>query len=178
VKRLWSLILGLLILVTVGTLLFLIIDYKDFTKYQEDLWNTSWFEPTIYSVAGVLLFIGLLYIIYALRPSYKSNKLVLNYADGEVSINKKSIEKNVLHTVKQYDAIRQPSIDVKLYQKKQSSYVDIKVDLFVTEVENIQSYLEQLRQHIKQNTEHFAELPVRDVTLNVLDQKTLKKRVL
>jgi hypothetical protein len=178
VKRLWYFLLGLAVLVIVGTLLFIVIDYEPFKEYQQQLTNYSWFWPALYWSAGVLMFIGLVHLILAFRPSYKSHKLVMEFPDGELQINKKSIEKNVLHTVRQYDAIRQPSIDVKLFQKKQSSFMDVSVDVFVTQVDNAQSYLTQLREDIKRNAERFAELPVREVKLNVLDQKTLKKRVL
>lgn len=177
-KRIWYFLIGLWILVTVGVLLFIVIDYEPFVTYQEQLVNYSWFWPTLYWTAGLLMFAGLVHLLLAFRPSYKSHKLVMDFPDGELQINKKSIEKNVLHTVRQYDAIRQPSIDVKLFQKKQSSYMDVNVDVFVTQVENVQSYLTQLRDDIKRNAEYFAELPVREVNLNVLDQKTLKKRVL
>ena len=64
------------------------------------------------------------------------------------------------------------------FQKKQSSYIDVKVDLFVTQTSNIQSYLTTIREDIKTNAERFAELPVREVSLNLLDQKMLNKRVL
>lgn len=178
VKRLWSFILGLAVIVIVGVLLLLVIDYEPLQKYEQQLTNYSWFWPALYWSAGILMFIGLLYVLWAFRPSYKSHKLVMEFPDGELQINKKSIEKNVLHTVRQYDAVRQPSIDVKLFQKKQSSYMDVTVDVFVTQVDNAQSYLSSLRDDIKRNAERFAELPVREVKLNVLDQKTLKKRVL
>lgn len=35
-----------------------------------------------------------------------------------------------------------------------------------------------MRQDVKDTTEHFSELPVRDVKVNVLDQKLLNKRVI
>lgn len=177
-KRLWHFLIGLWILIVVGVLLFIVIDYEPFGEYREQLTNYSWFWPTLYWTSGLLMLVGLIHVILACRPSYKSNKLVMDFPDGELLINKKSIEKNVLYTVRQYDAVRQPSIDVKLFQKRQSSYMDVNVDIFVTHVENAQSYLSQLREDIKTNAERFAELPVREVNLNVLDQKTLKKRVL
>lgn len=67
---------------------------------------------------------------------------------------------------------------MNLYQKRQSSYMDVFVDVFVTETTNVQSYVESLRQDIKDSAERFAELPVREVKIHVLDQKTMKKRVI
>ena len=177
-KRLWHFILGLWIIVAVGTLLFLQIDYEQFTEYQEQLLAYNWFLPTLYAVTGALLLIGFIYLFSAFKRSYKSKHLVTSYPDGELFVNKKSIEKTVLHTLQKYNNVRQPSIDVNLYTKKQSSYVDISADVFVTQTESIQSYLQGIREDIKTTVEQFAELPVREINLNVLDQKTLKKRVL
>lgn len=178
VKRIWHFIFGLWIIVTVGVLVFLYIDYEDFKPYQDDLTAYSWFDTALYITAGLLMLVGLIIFFMAFKRSYKSRQLVVSYPDGELTINKKSIEKNILHTLRNYDNVRQPSVDVKLFQKKQSSYVDVAVDVFVTQTPNIQSYLAQLREDIKANVESFAELPVREVTVSLLDQKTLKKRVL
>lgn len=176
--RIWRFLFGLWILITVGVLLFLIIDYKQFSPYKEQLVAYQWFYPALYWTAGLLMFVGLIIFLLAFKRSYKSKLLVTSYPDGELTINKKSIEKNILHTLRTYDNVRQPTVDVKLFQKKQSSFVDVNVDLFVTQTSNVQSYLEQLREDIKANVERFAELPVREVKVSLLDQKTLKKRVL
>lgn len=146
--------------------------------YQQDLQQYSWFLPALYWASGLLMFVALLLVLLAFRPSYKSRGLHLSYQDGELYIDKKSIEKTVLHTIRKYDEVRQPSVDVQLFQKKQTSYIDVKVDLFVTQTANIQSYLKTIREDIKVNAERFAELPVREVSLNLLDQKSLNKRVL
>ena len=177
-KRIWHFLLGLLILITVGVLLLLQANVADLQPYQDDLMAYNWFEPALYITAAVLLLIGLIYLLSAFKRSYKSKQLLLSFSDGEIVINKKSIEKNVQHTVGKYSSVRQPSIDVNLYQKKQSSYVDVNVDAFIVQTDNVQTYLTQLKDDIRQSVEHFAELPVREVTINILDQKTLKKRVL
>ena len=177
-KRVVQFVLGLWILVVVGVLLFVYIEHEAITAYQRDLESFSWFLPTLYWTAGLLMAVGLFLLIFAFRPSYKSRGLFFSYDDGELFINKKSIEKNVLHTIRKYDNLRQPSINVNLYQKRQSSYMDVFVDVFVTETTNVQSYVESLRQDIKESAERFAELPVREVKIHVLDQKTMKKRVI
>lgn len=177
-KRLLNFILGLWIFVVVGVLLFLFIDNKSLSSYQEKLLQYSWFTPTVYWVAGLLLLLALLFIIWSFIPSHKARGLLLNYPDGEVHISKKSIEKTVLHTVQKYEGVRQPSADVKLFKKKNASYIDVSVDLFITKTDNIQTYLSTIRDDIKERTEHFSELAVREVKLNLLDQKSLNKRVL
>lgn len=177
-QRILNFILGFWIFVVVGTLLFFFIDNSSLRSYQEDLQQYQWFTPTVYWVAGALMAFALFYMIWSFRPSYRSRGLLLSYSDGDVHINKKSIEKTVLHTVQKYDGVRQPSVDIRLFQKKQTSYIDIGVDLFVVQTDNIQSYLQAIREDVKTSTERFAELPVREVTLHLLDQKSLNKRVL
>lgn len=177
-KRILNFILGLWIFVVVGVLLFLFIDSSTIRTYQDDLLQYSWFNPTLYWVAGALLVFSLFIIFWSFRPSYKSRGLLLSYSDGDIFINKKSIEKTVLHTVQKYDGVRQSSVNTQLFQKKKSSYIDITVELFVIQTDNIQSYLQEIREDIKKTTENFAELPVREVTLNIKDQKSLNKRVL
>lgn len=176
--RIVSFIFGLWILLVVGVLLFVFLDIDALMPYQEQLQQYTWFLPALYWASGLLLFVALLLMLFAFRPSYKKKGLHFSYRDGELYIDKKSIEKTVLHTIRKYDEVRQPSVDVQLFQKKQSSYIDVKVDLFVTQTSNIQSYLKTIREDIKTNAERFAELPVREVSLNLLDQKTLNKRVL
>lgn len=177
-KRVLSFVLGIWILLVVGVLLFVFLDIDSLQASQQQLQQYSWFLPALYWSAGLLMFVALLFVLYAFRPSYKSKGLLFSYQDGELYIDKKSIEKTVLHTVRKYDNVRQPSVDVQLFQKKQSSYIDVNVDLFVTQTSNIQSYLKTIREDIKANAESFAELPVREVSLNLLDQKVLNKRVL
>ncbi|MEE1132295.1 MAG: alkaline shock response membrane anchor protein AmaP [Caryophanon sp.] len=177
-KRFVQFFVGLWIVVVTGVFLFIYIDYEPIAEYQRTLQRYDWFEPALYWTAGLLAAFGLLLLLLSFRPSYKSRGLVMSYDDGELFINKKSIEKNVLHTVRQYSDVRQPSIKVDLYQKRQSSYMDVFVEAFVTNSVNAQSYIEALRQDIKASAESFAELPVREVKIHVLDQKTLKKRVL
>lgn len=177
-KRILNFILGLWIFVVVGTFLFLFIDNKSISSYQEKLQQYTWFTPAIYWAAGLLLALSLILIIWSFTPSHKARGLLLNYPDGEVHISKKSIEKTVLHTVQKYNGVRQPSANVKLFKKKNTSYIDVSVDLFITKTDNIQTYLSTIREDIKASTEHFSELAVREVKLNLLDQKSLKKRVL
>lgn len=54
----------------------------------------------------MLLVVALGLIIFALKPSHKKRGLYLRYPDGEIYLNKKSIEKNVQLTLAKYDDIR------------------------------------------------------------------------
>ncbi|MER2192746.1 MAG: alkaline shock response membrane anchor protein AmaP [Solibacillus sp.] len=177
-KRILSFLFGLWILLVVGVLLFVFLDIDSLQSDQQELQQYRWFLPTVYWSAGLLMFVALVMMLFAFRPSYKSKGLLLSYQDGELYIDKKSIEKTVLHTIRKYDHVLQPSVNVQLFQKKQSSYIDVNVDLFVIQTANIQTYLQTIREDIKANAESFAELPVREVSLNLLDQKMLNKRVL
>ena len=177
-KRLLSFLFGLFLLALIGVYTFLYINHSSIKDYQEKLQNQSWFDQTllICSIVGLVIAIG--FLVYAFKPSHKKNGLFLKYSDGEIFMNKKSIEKVVLHTIDRYDAIRQPSVKAYLFQKKNLSYIDVSVDMLVAQTENVQTLLEKLREDIKFETERFSELPVHDVKLNVIDQKTVKKRVI
>lgn len=178
VKRIFYFILGLWIFITVGIYLFLYIDISAIQKYQDTLQQYSWFNPTLYWTSGLLMLLAFLLLIWSFRPSHKAQGLLLSYPDGEIFINKKSIEKTVLHTLNKYDGIRQPAAKVKLFKKSSTSFIDIDVDLFVLQTENIQAYLSTIREDIKTTTENFSELAVREVNINLLDQKDLSNRVL
>ncbi len=176
-KRLISFIVGLLVLVGLGSLLFMAIEHSAITKYQEDLWRYNWFAPTLYTIAGVIVLIALISIFYAFTTSYKKRGIYEKFDDGDFYINKQTIENNVQHTLAKYDDVRQPKVSVKLHQKKRDSYMDIFVDLLVAKQDR-QALLERLHQDIKSNAEAFAELPVKNLKLQVLDQKELKRRVI
>lgn len=177
-KRFISFLFGLFLLALIGVFTFLYVDNSNIRQYQEDLLAQNWFEPTLLACAIVGLLIALGFVIFGLKPSHKRSGLYLKFNDGEIYMDKKSIEKVVLHTIERYDAIRQPTVKAKLYQKKKMSYIDISVDMLVAQTDNVQSLLTSLKEDIKTQTEHFSEMPVQDIKLNVLDQKSVKKRVL
>ncbi|PTG98847.1 alkaline shock response membrane anchor protein AmaP, partial [Staphylococcus chromogenes] len=89
-----------------------------------------------------------------------------------IYVSRKSIENTVYDTLKQYDDIRQPNVISKLYNKKNNSYIDIKADYLVpTSTTNVQTLNEKIRNDIKESVEHFAEIPVRKLEINVRDQR-------
>ena len=54
-KRLKNFILGLLIVVIVGVLLFMYIKDSRITQYQDYLTQFSWFQPTLVTLAALLI---------------------------------------------------------------------------------------------------------------------------
>ncbi|PTH64251.1 alkaline shock response membrane anchor protein AmaP, partial [Staphylococcus agnetis] len=51
-------------------------------------------------------------------------------------------------------------------------YIDIKVDYLVpTSTTNVQTLNEKIRNDIKERVEHFAEIPVRTLEINIRDQR-------
>lgn len=177
-KRFLSFLLGLFLLVLIGTFLFLYVDYASLAPYQEQLRSYNWFEPTFYSMVAAGLLLALILIVYSFTPSHKKRGLYLSYNDGNIYMNKRSIEKVVLHTLNKYDAVRQPIVTIRMYQKKHKSYIDIATEFFVLPTGNIQTLLERIKEDIKIQTEHFSEIPVREVNVKVVDQKALNKRVI
>jgi uncharacterized alkaline shock family protein YloU len=177
-KRLLSFLYGVLLLVATATLLFLVIDNPSWTTYKEQLRDVNWFMPAVYSVVGLLMFIAIMMLIFALSPSHKKRQLALKYGEGDLLLNKRAIEKNIRYTIAKYEDIRQPSVSVQMYDKKKTSYIDIVIDVFIAQTTNVQTLMKTMRNEVKDTTEHFSQLPVRDVKINVLDQKLLNKRVM
>lgn len=177
-KRLLSFLYGLVLFIATALLLFLIIDQSSWAMYQEQLRAYDWFMPAVYSVVGVLIVIAIIMVIFALSPSHKKRNVALKYCQGNLMLNKKSIEKNVRYTVAKYEDIREPNVSVQMYDKKKTSYIDIVVDVFIAQTTNVQTLIKTMRGDVKETTEHFSQLPVRDVKINVLDQKLLNKRVI
>lgn len=90
----------------------------------------------------------------------------------------KLLEKTIYDTIAKYDQVRQPNVVSKLYNKKNKSFIDIKADFFVPNHVQVKSLTESIRADIKSNVEHFTEIPVRKLEVNVRDQKTSGPRVL
>lgn len=178
-RRLKNFFLGLFIIVVVGTLLFMYLDISQITSYQQELLKYNWFQPTLIACAGGLIFFGLLMFFAAFKPTHKKPGLHRDYEDGHIYITRNSIEKCVYRTIQKYDEVRQPNVIAKLYNKKNNSYATIKADFFVvSETNGIQSLTENMKNDIKQNVEHFSEIPVKNIEINVRDQKTSDTRVL
>ncbi|NJI14323.1 alkaline shock response membrane anchor protein AmaP [Staphylococcus agnetis] len=171
-KRLKNFILGLLIVVIVGFLLFMYIDHQSIKQYQNYFYQFIWFQPLLIGLAGLLILIGLILFFSAFKPTYRKPGLYKDYSDGHIYISRKSIENTVYDTLKQYDDIRQPNVISKLYNKKNHSYIDIKVDYLVpTSTTNVQTLNEKIRNDIKERVEHFTEIPVRTLEINIRDQR-------
>ena len=171
-KRLKNFILGLLIVVIVGFLLFMYIDHQSIKQYQNYFYQFNWFQPLLIGLAGFLILIGLILFFSAFKPTHRKPGLYKDYSDGHIYVSRKSIENTVYDTLKQYDDIRQPNVISKLYNKKNNSYIDIKADYLVpTSTTNVQTLNEKIRKDIKESVEHFAEIPVRKLEINVRDQR-------
>lgn len=81
--------------------------------------------------------------------------------------------------IQKYDEVRQPNVIAKLYNKKNKSYATIKADFFVvSDTGQIQTLTDRIKSDIKQNVEHFSEIPVKNIEINVRDQKSSDTRVL
>ena len=174
-KRVKNFILGLMIVVIVGFLLFMYIDHQAIKQYQSYFYQYQWFQPLLIGLAGLLILIGLILFFSAFKPTHRKPGLYKDYSDGHIYISRKSIENTVYDTLKQYDDIRQPNVISKLYHKKNNSYIDIKADYIVpSSATNIQTLNEAIRNDIKQRVEHFAEIPVRKLEMNVRDQRKNK----
>lgn len=177
-KRLKNFILGLLILVIVGVLLFMYIKDSRITQYQDYLTQFNWFQPTLITLAALLILIGLILVFSLFKPTYRKPGLYKDFNDGHIYVSRKAIEKSAYDTLVQYDQIRQPNVIAKLYNKKKKSHIALKADFFVPGDVQVKSLTEEIRNDIKQNVEHFTELPVSKLEVNVRDQKTSGKRVL
>ncbi|HDB6421403.1 TPA: alkaline shock response membrane anchor protein AmaP [Staphylococcus aureus] len=177
-KRLKNFILGLLIVVIVGFLLFMYIQDGRITEYQDYFLQFELFQPLLISLAALLILIGLILVFSIFKPTHRKPGLYKDFDDGHVYVSRKAVEKTAFDTVAKYDQVRQPNVVAKLYNKKNKSYIDIKTDFFVPNNVQVQSLTEAIRSDIKKNVEYFTEMPVRKLEVNVRDQKTSGPRVL
>ncbi|RIM96613.1 alkaline shock response membrane anchor protein AmaP [Staphylococcus shinii] len=177
-KRLKNFILGILIVVIVGFLLFMYIQDSRISQYQDYFNQFNWFEPTLIGLAALLIIIGLILVFSLFKPTYRKPGLYKDFEDGHIYVSRKVVEKSAYDTLTQYDQIRQPNVIAKLYNKKKKSHIALKADFFVPGDVQVNSLTEEIRNDIKQNVEHFTELPVSKLEVNVRDQKTSGKRVL
>lgn len=177
-KRLKNFILGLLIVVIVGFLLFMYIDDSRISEYQDYFLQFNWFQPLLIGLSAFLILIGLILVFSLFKPTYRKPGLYKDYEDGHIYVSRRAVEKTAYDTVTKYDAIRQPNVVAKLYNKKNNSYIILKADFFVPGDVQVKQLTETIRNDIKQNVEHFAEIPVKKLEVNVRDQKAAGQRVL
>lgn len=135
-KRLKNFILGLLIVVIVGFLLFMYIQDSRISEYQDYFLQFNWFQPLLIGLAAFLILIGLILVFSIFKPTYRKPGLYKDFDDGHVYISRKAIERTAYDTLKNYDQVRQPNVITKLYNKKDKSYIDVKTD-FLSTVFNI-----------------------------------------
>lgn len=177
-KRLKNFILGLLIVAIVGFLLFMYIKDSRIKSYQDYFLHFNWFQPLLIGLAGLLILIGLILVLSIFKPTYRKPGLYKTFDDGHIYVSRKAVEKSAYDTLTKYDQVRQPNVVSKLYSKKKNSFIDIKADFFVPNDVQVKSLTESIRSDIKKNVEHFTEIPVRKLEVNVRDQKTSGPRVL
>ena len=171
-RRIKNFTIGILIVTVVSSLLFMYIDHQSIKQYQNYFYQFNWFQPLLIGLAGFLILIGLILFFSAFKPTHRKPGLYKDYSDGHIYVSRKSIENTVYDTLKQYDDIRQPNVISKLYNKKNNSYIDIKADYLVpTSTTNVQTLNEKIRNDIKESVEHFAEITVRKLEINVRDQR-------
>lgn len=117
-KRLKNFILGLLIVVIVGFLLFMYIQDSRISEYQDYFLQFNWFQPLLIGLAAFLILIGLILVFSIFKPTYRKPGLYKDFDDGHVYISRKAIERTAYDTLKNYDQVRQPNVITKLYNKK------------------------------------------------------------
>lgn len=93
-KRLKNFILGLLIVVIVGFLLFMYIKDSRITQYQDYFTQFNWFEPTLIGLAALLIIIGLILVFSLFKPTYRKPGLYKDFEDGHIYVSRKAVAKS------------------------------------------------------------------------------------
>ena len=75
-KRLKNFILGLLIVVIVGFLLFMYIQDGRITEYQDYFLQFEWFQPLLISLAALLILIGLILVFSIFKPTHRKTWII------------------------------------------------------------------------------------------------------
>lgn len=176
-KRLISFLIGLIVFLGIGALALMVFDIPQLSDIQRQLSGYEWFEPTLYILTALIVFIALIFLLFAFSTSYKKRGIYERFEDGDIYITKQTIENHVKQAIEKYDDVRQPTVAVKLHQRSKDSYLDIMIDMLVTRPDT-QVLFEQMYSDIKASTEQFAEMPVRHLKFQPIDQKELRRRVI
>ncbi|AMY06560.1 MULTISPECIES: alkaline shock response membrane anchor protein AmaP [Staphylococcus] len=174
-RRLKNFILGLLIVVVVGMLVFMVVkvpQVPQIATYRQQLLTFAWFLPVLFVLSGLLILLGLILVFSLFAPTHRKPGLYKIYKDGHIYISRKSIDKVVYDTLAQYEQLMQPNVVTKCYSKKKKSYIDIKADFFLPDDTHAKTLTESVRKDIKQKVEYFSEVPIRKLEVNVKDQKS------
>ena len=91
-KRLKNFILGILIVVIVGFLLFMYIQDSRISQYQDYFKQFNWFEPTLIGLAALLIIIGLILVFSLFKPTYRKPGLYKDFEDGHIYVSRKAVE--------------------------------------------------------------------------------------
>ncbi|OFV04272.1 MULTISPECIES: alkaline shock response membrane anchor protein AmaP [Staphylococcus] len=174
-RRLKNFILGLIIVVVVGMLVFMLAKVPQIPQvetYQQQLLTFAWFLPVLFTLAGLLIVLGIILVFSLFAPTHRKPGLYKFYKDGHIYISRKSIEKVVYDTMANYEQLMQPNVVTKCYSKKKKSYIDVKAYFFLPDDTHARTLTENVRTDIKKNVEYFTEIPVRKLEVNVKDQKS------
>lgn len=176
-KRLISFLIGLIVFLGIGTLALMVFDLPQLSTIQQQLSRYEWFEPTLYSLIALSVLTALIFLVFSSTTSYKKRGIYERFDDGDMYITKQTVENHVKQVIEKYDDVRQPTVAVKLHQRSKNSYLDIMIDMLVTRPDT-QALFEQMYSDIKASTEQFAEMPVRHLKFQPIDQKELRRRVI
>ena len=133
VKRLKNFILGLLIVVIVGFLLFMYIKDSRISQYQDYFLQFNWFQPLLIGLAGLLILIGLILVLSIFKPTYRKPGLYKEFDDGHVYVSRKAVEKTVYDTIAKYDQVRQPNVVTKCTTRRKNHLLILRqITLFQT----------------------------------------------
>lgn len=160
---------GIVGLLSVGILLLGVYDVPQLTQYTDQWQSQDWYIYTILTIGIFLAVIFLIMLMTGLVARPKPKRYTIQTGEGRITVSKETIEKTVNESLKQFQGLRAPSVNVDIDSKRER--VRVFIDCAVFTREGLPTLGKDIQAHVKERIESLMEVPVADVTLNIHDTK-------
>lgn len=183
VKAIW-IILAVVTILTLGLMGLVVnsifeINTAMQTGFINSLLKGSAAVATIQQVLLVMVIVALvgnlIMLIVAIATKSKENAMVLEYDDGEIVITDTAVKSNVLRSLCSFDSISAPSVDTRIYGKK-NPRIKVDVDCYTNRTEGVDQLGAEIQDTVKSSLEHMTHIPVEDVRVKFHKEKRKKNK--
>lgn len=179
-RRLLDVLFGLIILVFMIYYIFDYLNLPDIQPYIDDMESSSWFPFVHYAFMALLVIIGLVLIIVALRPTNKTSRLVWENETGNLEISKVAIDSFVKKVISAEPNVVLHDTALTFRSTKAEQTIGGSIDvLWAASMHHKESSIHEIETRIKNKLTEFTQADCSELDLNVLDQhKDTTRRVI
>ncbi|MCT4781607.1 MULTISPECIES: alkaline shock response membrane anchor protein AmaP [Exiguobacterium] len=158
---------GVIGLFAVAILLLGVYDVPQIQTYTDQWQNQDWYIYTILAIGIFLAVIFLLMLMTGLAAKSKPRRYTIQTNEGRITVSKDTIEKTVYESLKQFQGLRKPNVNVDIDSKRDE--VRVHIDCAVFNREKLPTLGKEIQSHVKERIESLMEVPVATVSLNIHD---------